>query len=316
VRLKIAIMLLSIQQVARHGLLSLGISVQHQESIGAAKCRVIFREMYDSSTEVVASLWYDLMNTNVPNAMCLDSEKSLTGFKTFLMAQCFLFGYPRNSTWLCVLFFPIGEKDTRGDPVWRWVRKVQALLPTKIKFLDRFDQPNNPDCETFIIGVDGTDCRTWEKKHDIFPMDRQLYSQKFSHAALKYEIGVAIFEDKIVWVNGPFPGGRHDLTIFREDGLKERMPDNKIAVLDRGYRSSKADEVNMLATPQENDDPEIHQFMSRVRCRTETVMGRLKNFKCLSETFRHGKEKHEWAFKACAVIVQYQIDHGAYLYEV
>ena len=132
----------------------------------------------------------------------------------------------------------------------------------------------------------------------------------------QYEIGVAIYEDKIVWVNGPFPGARHDMTIFREDGLKERMPQGKIAVLDRGYQTSKPDEVNMLATPQMNDDPEVHKFMSRVRCRTETVMGRLKSFKILSEMFHHGPEKHEMAFKAVAVIVQCHIDHGAFLFEV
>ena len=147
-------------------------------------------------------------------------------------------------------------------------------------------------------------------------MDRQRMSHKFHHAALKYEIGVAIYENKIVWVNGPFPGGRHDLTIFREDGLKDRMPNGKIAIVDRGYNTSKPDEVNTLARPQIGDDPEMHRFMSWVRCRTETVMGRLKNFACLSGTFRHGEEKHEWSFKACAVLVQYQIDHGAYLYEV
>lgn len=298
-----------------HGLLFLGVSANYQGSLGRNKCREMFKEMYGSSPEVIASIWHDLMNTVVPNASCVAAEKTLDGYGCFLMALCFLWGYPRNATWLRVLFFPIGEKETRGEPLWRWVRKIQALLPTKIKFIDRFDD-DDPNNELFIIGVDGTDCKTWERQHELFPMDRQLMSHKFKHAALKYEIGVAVYENKIVWCNGPFPGGRHDLTIFRDDGLKERMPEGKIAIADRGYQTSKPDEVNMIATPQMNDDPEYHKFMSRVRCRTETVMGRLKAFKILSEVFRHGEKKHEWAFKACIVVVQYQIDHGAYLYDV
>lgn len=309
-------MLLSLQDMQRHGLEFLGVKAHQQAGLGNRKCKEIFKEMFGSTPMVLANIWHDLMNTVIPNASCVAAERTFAGLKHFLMAHCFLWGYPRNATWLRMLFFPIGEKETRGEPLWCWVRKIQALLPTKIKFIDRWDDENDDRCELFIIGVDGTDCRIWERPHDVFPVDRQLMSHKFNHAALKYEIGVAIYEDKIVWVNGPFKGGRHDLTIFREDGLKETMPEGKIAILDRGYKSSRPDEVNVLATPQIGDDPQMHRFMSRVRCRTETVMGRLKAFKCLSEMFRHGEEKHEWAFKACAVIVQYQIDCGAHLFEV
>lgn len=309
-------MILSLDEACALGLGFLGINEIHQGSLGPDKCNDIFKEMFGSTPEVIASMWYDLMTTQVPNASCVEADKTLKGFRHFCMAHCFLWGYPRNTTWLRVLFFPIGEKQTRGEPLWRWVRKMQALLPTKIKFLDRWDDMDNEHCEKFIMGVDGTDCMTWERQHEVFPIDRQRASHKFKHAALKYEIGVAIYENRIVWVNGPFKGGRHDLTIFREDGLKDRMPEGKIAVLDRGYRTSKKDEVNVMATPQLDDPPELHKYMSRVRCRTETVMGRLKQFQCLSQMFHHGDEKHEWAFKACAVIVQYQIDHGAYLYDV
>ena len=313
---QLSTVLLSVQEAKMHGLVLLGASDIHQGSLGAAKCTNIFKEMCGSSPEGLTHIWCDLMNTAIPNALCVESEKTLDGCRGFLMANCFLWGCPKNATWLRILFFPIGEKCTRGEPLWTWVRKIQALLPTKINFLDRFDDANDPHCEMFIVGIDGTDCKTWERQHEVFPMDRKQMSHKFNHAALKHEIGVAMRENKIVWVNGPFPGGRHDLTIFREDGLKDRMPEGKIAVVDRGHATSKNDEVNVLAPPQIGDDPQIHRFMSRVRCRTETVMGRLKSFKVLSDTFRHGEQKHEWAFKACAVIVQCQIDHGAFLCDV
>ena len=316
-------MILSINEVRQHGLRFLKLSIIDQEALGVNKCSKIFKDIYGSWPTVHADQWNDLMTTNVPNASCVDGDKTLDGFKHFLIAHCFLHGYPRNENWIRVLFFPIGEKDTRGEPLWRWVRKIQALLPTKIKFLPRWEDPDDEHCEIFIMGVDGTDCKILERQHAVFPMDKGPMSHKFKHAALKCEIGVAIHDDKIVWCKGPFKGAKHDVTIFREEGLKDKvksLPGDKVLILDRGHRSSKPDEVNMLATPQLADNPELHQFESRVRCRTETVMGRIKNFKCTSDMFRHGnerlEEKHEWAFKAVVVTVQYQIDNGSHLYQV
>ena len=307
-------MLLAVQEVLQHGLLFLQVSVTWQETLGHAKTHEIFEGMYGAPAEVLCHMWEDLMATDMP-----DSEKNLKGFKRFLMAHCFLWGYPRNAIWLRMLFFPEGEKTCQGEPLWCWIRRIADLLPSKIDFLDHWEE--DEDSEVFIIGVDGTDCKTWERPHANFPVDPKRMSHKFNHAALKYEIGVAIFHDKIVWVNGPFRGGKHDLTIFREDGLKERMPQGKAMVGDRGYRTSKPDEVGVVATPIIPDptnegEKDFAKFMSRVRCRTETVMDRLKEYRCLSDMFRHGDAKHAVAFRATAVTVQYKIDHGAYLYQV
>ena len=108
----------------------------------------------------------------------------------------------------------------------------------KIKFLDRWDDTDDPHCEKIIVGIDGTDYKINRQQHETFPMDLQLMPHKFKHAGLKYKIGVAIFEDKIVCINGPFKGGKHDLTIFREDSLKGRMLEGKTAVLDCGYKKA------------------------------------------------------------------------------
>ena len=45
----------------------------------------------------------------------------------------------------------------------------------------------------------------------------------------------------------------------------------------------------------------------------------IKSFKCLSDVFHHGMEKHKVAFEAVCVIVQYryyQMDNGAELFDV
>ena len=66
------------------------------------------------------------------------------------------------------------------------------------------------------------------------PSGRAMMSEKFKHAAWKCEIALAVFEAKILWINGPFRGGKHDMTVFRKDGLKQRLtmlPGKKLELL-------------------------------------------------------------------------------------
>ena len=54
----------------------------------------------------------------------------------------------------------------------------------------------------------------------------------------------------------------------------------------------------------------------------ETVFKRIKDFKILSQTFRHGSgtenrlEKIKFAFEAVAVLVEYDIEYEKSLFEV
>ena len=307
-------MILSAHDIRQMGLLVAKMTDAEQTAKGPDLCNELIRALYGSPPEVLADVWHDLCNTTIPGARLTDEEKSNHGVKMFFLAHYMLWTYPRNARLIEIHFGPIAEKLTRGDPLWKWIRKIESLLPEKIKWLPRLDDPN---CEAFIVTIDGVDCRTWEsRRHPTFNIDRRLYSKKFAHAALKYEIAVAIFEDKIVWVNGPFRGGKHDLSIFREDGLMDKIQDGKMGITDRGYRTSVAAEADKLAFKREEDPPDLKKIKGRSTCRHETVNSRIKQFCAASETFRHGKDKQEAAFKAICVVVQYQIDHGAYLYQV
>ena len=55
---------------------------------------------------------------------------------------------------------------------------------------------------------------------------------------------------------------------------------------------------------------------SRARARHETFNGRIKNFGCLDDRFRHGMEKHKICFEAVCVIVQYQLENGSPLFDI
>ena len=121
---------------------------------------------------------------------------------------------------------------------------------------------------------------------------------------------MALFHDKICWVNGPFPAGQNDLTIFRkEDGLMSKIPEGKKGVMDEGY----VGEPSKAGTKNEFDSPEMKEFKKRGKARQESVNSKLKSFGVLSGTFRStGKDrlkKHKAAFEACIVIIQYELDN-------
>lgn len=313
-------MILTANDVLERGLMIARLTEHEQEGLGAEKCRELFRSMYGSPPEVCAQMWQDLCNTDIPSAKIHQSEKNNKGFKLFMMAQYELWVYPKNRFLLQMQFYPVGEKDTYGHNLWKWISKICGLLVEKIKWLERF---SDPDAEVFIVTVDGIDCRCWEKRnHPTMPFDKKAHSHKFSHAAYKYEIAVAVYSDHIVWVNGPFKGGKHDLTIFRqgkdgEGSLLDKIPDGKMGMADRGYKTGIDAEILKIAFKRNDDPIALKRHKGRGTCRQETINARIKSFKCISDTFSHTEQQHEWAFKAVCVIVQYHLDMGvAVLYDM
>ncbi|KAL7573669.1 hypothetical protein ACA910_008356 [Epithemia clementina (nom. ined.)] len=89
-----------------------------------------------------------------------------------------------------------------------------------------------------------------------------------------------------------------------------------MAIADRGYATSGPVLMRKLATPNPADSDELRRCKSRARARHETLNERIKNFKILLETYRHNVEKHKAAFEAVCVMVQYQLNNGAPLFDV
>ena len=56
-------------------------------------------------------------------------------------------------------------------------------------------------------------------------------------------------------------GSKHDITIFREDGLKESTPQSKKGIADKGYRGEKG----ILCTPNSQDSVALRKFKVRVK---------------------------------------------------
>jgi hypothetical protein len=262
-------------------------------------------------------MWYDLTVTDIPAARMDEEEKSEKGFKMFMMTHFWLWTYPKN-THMFASRFKTCERYLRGEPLWRWISRIAALKVKKIVWDPALDETNTA---VFGLSVDGTDFRMWEQKHPDLPRDPGQCSIKFKHSAAKYEIALSVFRAKCVHIAGPFRGGCHDLDMFRaEGGLKEKLKRNKKnkkrTLSDRGYRTTRVDEQGMFSYPDNMDSKALGNFKSRGRLRQETFNGRLKFFRSLSDTFRHGFDKHKFVFEAIVVIVQYQMDNGSEIYAV
>lgn len=293
-------MLLSVTDVIYHGIKFVSNSFVYRND---EQAYVSFRSIYGSSPLDLASMWFDLCNSEILNT----KEKNMKGFKRFLMAHYFLWQYPKNAKSFARVF-DVCEVYARGRSIWQWVEKIQSLYETTIVWPDELDSPEGA---IFTISVDGVDFRTYEKKHPTLPRDTKGYSQKHNHYALKYEIGISLNTSKCVWTNGPFLGGKNDVTIFGE-GLKQKLAAHgKLGLADRGYPGQVE-----LSLPNTNDPGPLKKFKSRGRARHETFNRRLKCFQCLADTFRHNLDKHKIAFQAVCVIVQYQMDNGAELFEI
>lgn len=167
----------------------------------------------------------------------------------------------------------------------------------------------------FIISVDRVVCRINKPRTDP---GKKWYSKKLNKPGLLYELGVAIWSNRLVWINGPFlPGEDTDLTVFRKPGgLKEHIPAGKKAIADRLYSCER----EKISTRNPFDAEDVKKFKSRVSARHETFNARLKNIGILNQAFRHGRggkavAKHKTVFEAICVITQYDLENGQPLFD-
>ena len=168
------------------------------------------------------------------------------------------------------------------------------------------------DIPVFLLTVDGVHCRVHEPKHPTQSKDKSYYSHKFEQSGLNYELGMSVFENKLVWMNGPFKASRHDITIYRKAGLQNMIPEGYRVVADRGY----VGEPTQICTPNSHDPAELRKFKSRARAGHETFNAHIKNFRCPEERFRHGVNNHKTVFEALCIICQYQLENGSPLFYI
>ncbi|CAB9509825.1 unknown protein [Seminavis robusta] len=308
-------------EVLETGLRVIGFEQHRIDSVNEKKNLSRFRTHYASSPIVLSIVWDMLLTSENEDASVLPD---VANFQHFLMAVNFLACYPTENEGEAR--FGVSDKTYRK---WNWfyVKKLAALKPEVIVWPNAWNNPNNqhdPNTETtFIISVDGVHCMIQEPTLDSFSENKQYYSHKFKKPAFDYEVALSIFTNKCVWIAGPYPASKHDISIFRSS-LKGHMEQNspgKLAIGDKGYRGEPA----LISTPSSHDNQDLRDFKGRAMSRQETFNCRLKNFAVMDVRFRHGHDratvddtavKHQACFFACAVLVQVDMDNGGPLFYV
>ena len=200
------------------------------------------------------------------------------------------------------------DEKTIRTRVRKTVTAIQGLKDIKIKW-EEYD-----DDEMWVVSVDGVHCRIQEVRKDP---GAKWYDHKTNSAGLSYEVALGIRSGRIVWMKGPFPASRHDITTFRgvnDDGeaLIDKIPAGMKGIGDSGYRG----EPGKMSTTQPGDDPDVKKLKGRIKARQETLFHRMKSFDILENRFRHGVVFHKQCFEAVAVSVQYDFDNGSPLFQV
>jgi hypothetical protein len=212
------------------------------------------------------------------------------------------------------------NEDTLRSYFWFYVQSIQSLQRKKVRFLSLYFIQNqtdpqiqwNPSGDNVVVlmSIDGIHCPISEP-HQM--PSSKWYSHKYNHPGLTYKLGLRIYDNQPAWINGPFPSGKHDVTIFRkQNGLKSQIPDGKLLIGDQGY----AGKGQVVSIRSEFDTARVKAFKRRARARHETFNGLLKEYKILSTRFCSHVSKHKSVFEAICVISQYEIEGPRPLFPV
>jgi len=140
---------------------------------------------------------------------------------------------------------------------------------------------------------------------------RAFYSGKKKRPTVKN--GLTVNEEGLIRAVTPSaPGSVHDLRHFRESGVRKRIPQAVGVMADAGFDGLHQDlPHHRVATAHKarRNHPltEDHQLMngelSRVRIVIEHILAQMKQFRALSERFRHNLQIHDGIFILVAAIV-------------
>ena len=179
-----------------------------------------------------------------------------------------------------------------------------CILSTKIRLEDAIDSE-----KILVLTVDGVHFRTREIRKEP---SSSWYSHKHKGPGVTYELGISIWESKLVWIHGPFKAGKNDVGMFKGDGgLEEKVPASKRVLGDSAYKSSSKASVKDAL-----DSRELKSFKNRALARHETFNGRIKTFSVLENRWRHCLTKHKSVLEAVCILVQYDMENGFPLFEV
>jgi DDE superfamily endonuclease len=176
----------------------------------------------------------------------------------------------------------------------------------------RYDENNMPidEHEAMLFAtIDGIHCRIYEQRTDP---GSKWYSWKHNGPGLTYELCIDVNRQKLLWIGGPRPAGTPDISLCKETGILNKIPDGRKIIGDKGYRGVD----DKISTPSGDESKNVKAFKGRARARHETFNKRIKSFGIIQLQFRSDIALHRMAFEAVCVLVQYDIETNHPLFEI
>ena len=217
-----------------------------------------------------------------------------------------------------------GEEHCRNK-VKDYVERIQQLKPLKISF-----RGLNRNCG--FLPVDTVHVRSQEFRCNP---SSKWFSHKFNGPGVSFEVVNDPIDGNFRWINGPKESSQHDLTILRggRKGKTKKWDKSSLyfqmKALQEKYNvklvgdSAYEGQADVVTTTKDAHKPATKKLFARMKSMQETCFKRLKDFKVLRESFRHGKkgtadklEAIQRSFEATAVLLQYDFEDGYRLFEV
>jgi len=146
-----------------------------------------FKSAYGPHPCILGTIWLDLQSDEVPEEHRLINP-TINDVKYFLLTARWLRKY---ETWSDLA--KLGGVGLRrlSEKVKKWVLRLAALKELVVVWPTTFNT-------RFIVSIDGTHCHVNEPRDPDCRRNKKNYSHKFHKAGVNYEIGVSIFESRVI----------------------------------------------------------------------------------------------------------------------
>jgi hypothetical protein len=143
------------------------------------------------------------------------------------------------------------------------------------------------------------------------------YSGKKKTHTIKSQVGVDVHTGRFCDISESVPGPTADITLLKESGLMERLPEGVGGEGDLAYVGIKdAHPRGLGATPRRKprgkerpvEDIAYNKAFSQRRIIVEHGIGRLRHYECLRQTDRQHRQNHKARVVAIAGLVNLQMD--------
>ena len=135
---------------------------------------------------------------------------------------------------------------------------------------------------------------TVQRPHGSEPQKAHYSGKKKAHTR---KVGIVVNEQgRIRGVTNSRPGRTHDLTVFRQAGILEGVPEDTAMIGDKAFQGLQNDFPNHSVgtpfkpgkkTPLTDAEHWANRDLSRQRIMVENSIAELRHFKILAERFRH-----------------------------